>query len=63
MRTYEFDPLPLIGDFADPAALAGGDPVQNAEITRAILRGEAGPRRDIVCLNAAAAIAAGGAAG
>jgi anthranilate phosphoribosyltransferase len=40
--------------------LRGGDPAQNAAITRAILAGEQGPRRDIVLLNAAAAICAGG---
>jgi len=60
VRTYEFDPLPLIDDYADAADLAGGDPETNAAITTAILAGEKGPRRDIVCLNAGAAIAAGG---
>ncbi len=60
MRTYEFDPLGIIEDYADAAELAGGDPETNAGITRAILEGEAGAKRDIVCLNAAAAIAAGG---
>ena len=59
VRTYEFDPLELIGDYADPGALAGGDPETNARITRAVLVGETGPCRDIVCLNAAAAILAG----
>jgi len=60
VRTYEFDPLELIDDYADEAALGGGDPEQNAAITRSVLGGEAGPCRDIVCLNAAAAIVAGG---
>lgn len=59
VKTYEFDPLRLIDDYADAAALAGGDPADNARITQAILAGEKGPRRDIVCLNAAAAIVAG----
>lgn len=36
--------------------LLGGTPVENAAITRAILEGEAGPKRDIVVLNAAAAL-------
>ena len=50
----------------DPAALglapasledlAGGTPEENAETTRAILDGHVGPRRDIVLLNAAAAL-------
>lgn len=36
--------------------LAGGEPAENADILRAILEGEAGPRRDIVIANAAAAL-------
>lgn len=36
--------------------LAGGGPVENAAITRAILNGEQGPKRDAVILNAAACI-------
>jgi anthranilate phosphoribosyltransferase len=39
-----------------PAALAGGDAAENARIARAILAGEPGPKRDIVVLNAAAAL-------
>lgn len=56
-----YDVLP--GDFglmqAPADALKGGDADYNAEITRSILNGEEGPRRDIVLLNAAAAIVAG----
>ncbi|MEC7641784.1 MAG: anthranilate phosphoribosyltransferase [Nitrospinota bacterium] len=40
--------------------LKGGSPEDNATIIRNILRGEKGPKRDIVVLNAAAAIAAAG---
>jgi len=43
---------------ADPAALAVGDATTNAEITRKILAGEKGPRRDVVVLNSAAALVA-----
>lgn len=39
-------------------ALAGGDPGVNAAITEAVLRGAPGPHRDVVCLNAAAALVA-----
>ncbi|MYC12533.1 MAG: anthranilate phosphoribosyltransferase [Gemmatimonadetes bacterium] len=57
--TYDVSP----GDFgliqAPADALKGGDADYNAEITRSILNGEEGPRRDIVLLNAAAAIVAG----
>ncbi|MFN3651422.1 MAG: anthranilate phosphoribosyltransferase [Armatimonadota bacterium] len=40
----------------------GESPAENAEIIRGILRGAPGPRRDIVLLNAAAALVAAGAA-
>ena len=43
-----------------PEDMAGGSPDDNAGITRRILGGEKGPRRDVSLLNAAAAIAAGG---
>ncbi len=41
---------------AQLADLRGGSPAENAATTRAILAGEPGPRRDIVLLNAAAAL-------
>lgn len=42
------------------AELAGGTPEVNAEITRAVLRGEKGVRRDAVLLNAGASLYIGG---
>ncbi len=54
------------GDFGFPAAeledVAGGTPEENAAASRAVLEGEAGPRRDLALLNAGAAIYVGGAA-
>ncbi|MDY7079629.1 MAG: anthranilate phosphoribosyltransferase [Chloroflexota bacterium] len=48
---------------ARPEDLRGGDPDGNARITRDVLTGaDRGPRRDVVLLNAAAALVAGGAA-
>ena len=51
-------------DFGLPRAslrdLRGGDREENAEIVRRVLAAEAGPRRDIVLMNAAAAIVVGG---
>ncbi len=51
-------------DFGMPRAsiedLRGGDREQNAQIIRNLLDGERGPRRDIVLMNAAAALVAGG---
>lgn len=45
---------------AEIADLAGGDPGYNARIIRDILEGETGAARDIVLMNAAAAIYVGG---
>jgi anthranilate phosphoribosyltransferase len=51
-------------DFGVPRAvlgdLRGGDAVENVAITRAILDGETGPKRDIALVNAAPAIVAAG---
>jgi anthranilate phosphoribosyltransferase len=43
--------------------VAGGSPEENATAARAVLAGERGPRRDLVLLNAGAAIYVGGLAG
>jgi anthranilate phosphoribosyltransferase len=48
---------------AELETVAGGAPEENAAVTRAVLAGEPGPRRDLVLLNAAAAIYLGGLAG
>jgi anthranilate phosphoribosyltransferase len=51
-------------DFGVPTAkeadLKGGNAAENREIARAILSGEKGPRRDIVLVNASAALVAAG---
>jgi len=47
---------------ASGEAIPGGDPAQNAEITRRIFAGEPGTARDLAVLNAGAAIYAGGVA-
>jgi anthranilate phosphoribosyltransferase len=60
VKTYDLDPTEFIGEFADPADLVGGDASVNAEIVRGVLGGMMGPCRDIVRINAAAAITAGG---
>jgi anthranilate phosphoribosyltransferase len=57
---FTIDPRALGLAPAGPEALRGGDVQTNAAITRAILQGEErGPKRDVVLLNAAAAIVAG----
>jgi anthranilate phosphoribosyltransferase len=45
---------------ADIRDLQGGDRAENAAIIRRLLDGERGPRRDIVLMNAAAALVVGG---
>ena len=61
--TETLDPARLGFRPARPEDLTGGSPEENADITRRILAGEdRGPRRDVVLLNAAAALVAGGAA-
>lgn len=59
VSTYDVSPGKFGLAQAHADALKGGDADYNAEITRSILNGEEGPRRDIVLLNAAAAIVAG----
>jgi anthranilate phosphoribosyltransferase len=53
-----FDPASLGLPRASLADLRGGDVAHNAAVVRAVLSGERGPVRDIVTLNAAAALAA-----
>ena len=60
VESYEVQPSGLGLQTAKPTDLIGGEPAENAEITRAILNGEKGPKRDIVLLNSAFAIMAGG---
>jgi anthranilate phosphoribosyltransferase len=45
---------------AELDSVAGGTPIENAAATRAVLAEEPGPRRDLVLVNAAAAIYVGG---
>jgi anthranilate phosphoribosyltransferase len=45
---------------ASMADLQGGDAHRNAEIARAVLDGRTGPQRDIVLVNASAALVAAG---
>ena len=60
VNTYTLDPTELGIPTAQPSDLKGGTPEENAEMTLGVLSGEKGPKRDIVLLNAAAAIVAGG---
>jgi len=56
IKTYDLSPTQFFTRKAAMQDLAGGNPTENAAITRGILKGERGPRRDIILLNTAAAL-------
>ena len=58
--SYKIDPEELGIAKASLQDLLGGTLDENAQITRKILNGDSGPKRDIVLLNAAAVLIAGG---
>lgn len=60
INTYTLNPKTFGIAYASLSDLRGGDPQMNARIIREILAGERGAGRDIVLLNAAAAIFTGG---
>jgi anthranilate phosphoribosyltransferase len=60
IRTYDIFPEQYLGRRAEPDEISGGDPQFNAAITRRVLDGEKGGGRDVVLLNAAAALMAAG---
>src|SRR3954470_9929820 len=62
VRAYEVTPEEFGMSRVKIDELAGGDAAANAEIIRNILKGEKSSRRDVVVLNAAAALAAAGVA-
>ncbi len=60
IRTYEVTPEEFGMKRASMDAISGGDAATNAAIIREVLDGEKSPRRDVVLLNAAAALVAAG---
>ena len=55
--SYKITPEQFGYERCEKGALTGGTPAENAEITKAILKGEEkGPKRQAVCLNAGAAL-------
>jgi anthranilate phosphoribosyltransferase len=60
VRSYEVEPEEFGMSRAPLQDISGGDVVENAAIIRAVLNGEKSPRRDVVLLNAAAALVAAG---
>jgi anthranilate phosphoribosyltransferase len=59
LSNYFLDPAEFGLALVSAKQLAGGTPQENAAITRDILLGRKGPKRDIICLNAAPALVAG----
>jgi len=60
VHSYEIGPEEFGIESAPLASIAGGDAAENAHIVRRILGGEKSPRRDVVLMNAAAALVAAG---
>jgi len=60
VRTFAVSPADAGLAACDLEALRGGSPADNAEIATEVLGGARGPRRDVVLLNAAAALVVAG---
>lgn len=56
IKTYDIEPEQFGLERCKKDDLVGGTPSENARITRSILEGEKGPRRNAVLINSAAAI-------
>jgi anthranilate phosphoribosyltransferase len=54
--SYEITPEQFGLERADKSALVGGTPAENAEITKAVLKGEKGAKRNAVVMNAGAGL-------
>ena len=60
VKTYIINPEDFGFEKCTKDELKGGTPAENAEITRNILKGEKGPKRNAVLMNAGAALYIGG---
>lgn len=60
IERFDVDPTALGFAPASAEDLRGGEPAENVEALRAVLGGESGPHRDVVVLNAAAALVVAG---
>jgi anthranilate phosphoribosyltransferase len=60
VEQLELDPLQFGVPRASLSDLVGGDPATNAQVVRDVVAGKPGPIRDVVALNAAAALVAYG---
>jgi len=60
VRSFQIEPVEFGIDPAEPEALLGGAPEDNANALRAVLQGELGAFRDVVIMNAGAALMVAG---
>jgi anthranilate phosphoribosyltransferase len=60
VRSFQIEPVEFGVDPAEPDVLLGGAPAQNAQALRAVLEGELGAFRDVVIMNAGAALMVAG---
>src|SRR5947207_11399033 len=60
VRVYDIDPADYGIPLAERVSLLGGDAPGNADVVRKVLDGAIGPVRDLVVLNAGAALLAAG---
>jgi anthranilate phosphoribosyltransferase len=60
IKTYNLNPQTFFDKTYSPEEFRGGDTKENARITRTVLSAEKGAPRDIVLINAAAALLVGG---
>ncbi|MCD4718293.1 MAG: anthranilate phosphoribosyltransferase [Desulfobacula sp.] len=60
IKTYDIYPEDFFETLSDPEDIKGGDLKTNLQITKDILNGKKGPKRNVVLINAAAALVAAG---
>jgi anthranilate phosphoribosyltransferase len=60
VRNFQIEPIEFGVDPVPPDALLGGTPEENAKALRLVLEGELGPFRDVVIMNAGAALIVAG---
>ncbi len=58
IKSYDLDPINYFDSYANPKDVKGGDRKVNADITKSILASKKGSKREIVLLNASAALVA-----
>jgi anthranilate phosphoribosyltransferase len=63
VRAFQIEPIEFGVDTVEPDKILGGTPEENAKALRRVLEGELGPFRDVVIMNAGAALMVAGKAG